>query len=83
MDGGTTSLERAFQLAKSGTCATIDDLKRRLHAENYSLAQITGPVLFKQLRALMHTARGVGPEVGAAAETVEKRRMPSIPLPDL
>src|SRR5437868_12089559 len=29
-------LERAFELAKAGDCASIDDIRRRLKAEKYS-----------------------------------------------
>jgi hypothetical protein len=43
MDQNTTALERAFELAKSGSsCASVDDIKRQLHAEGYSAAQIIG-----------------------------------------
>lgn len=55
MDNDITAIERAFDLAKSGTCATIADIKAALKAEGYSLVQITGPSLSKQLRALIDT----------------------------
>ena len=51
-----TALERAFQLAKSGSCVSVDDIKKRLIAEGYSTAQITGGALLKQLRALIQAA---------------------------
>jgi hypothetical protein len=51
-----TALERAFQLAKSGRYASLDDIKKRLKAEGYSTAQITGGALSKQLRVLIQTA---------------------------
>ena len=59
-----TALERAFQLAKSGSYASLDDIKKRLKAESYSTAQITGGALSKQLRVLIQTAlksRGMEP----------------------
>ena len=37
MDHNVTVLERAFQLAKSGTCGTVAELKRRLSNEGYSI----------------------------------------------
>jgi hypothetical protein len=52
-----TALERAFQLAKSGKCASLSELIQQLKSEGYSTAQISGPALSKQLRALMKSAR--------------------------
>jgi hypothetical protein len=50
MERDTTVLERAFQLAKSGQYATVTEIQKRLNAEGYVTAQITGPMLRKQLR---------------------------------
>lgn len=47
-----TSLERAFELAKSGECKTVADIRKRLKDEGLSVAQIEGPRLTKQLREL-------------------------------
>jgi hypothetical protein len=58
MDHTITALERAFQLAKSGDCAAVPDIKRRLLREGYSVAQITGGTLSKQLVALIRAAQG-------------------------
>ena len=58
MDHTITALERAFQLAKSGDYAAVSDIKRRLIQEGYSVAQITGGVLSKQLGALIRAAQG-------------------------
>lgn len=57
MDHTVSPLERAFQLAKSGECASVSDIKRRLSSEGYSAAQVTGRVLSKQLDALIKAAR--------------------------
>ncbi len=57
MDPNVTTLERAFQLARSGQCSTVDDIKQRLKAEGYPLAQLTGYALNKQLLALMREAQ--------------------------
>jgi hypothetical protein len=51
-------IERAFQLARTGGYASIDDLKKKLRAEGYSVATITGPTLLRQLRELIKAARG-------------------------
>ena len=56
MDDSITALERAFQLAKSGSCTSVPEIK--LIAEGYSVAQITGRVLSRQLKGLIKTARG-------------------------
>lgn len=51
-----TPLERAFELARSGKCRTVDDIRRALHSEGYVTAQIQGPLLRKQLRDLISGA---------------------------
>jgi hypothetical protein len=57
MDHRLTELERAFQLAKSGSCSSMSDIRDRLRSEGYSTARVTGASLARQLRALMQTAR--------------------------
>ena len=57
MDHTVTALERAFQLAKSGSCASIAEIKSRLRAEGYSVTQVTGRTLSAQLSALIQAAR--------------------------
>ena len=57
-----TTLERAFELARSGDCASISQVREKLAAEGYSLQQLTGPTLLKQLRTLC-TASYVPAEV--------------------
>jgi hypothetical protein len=57
MDHNTTQLERAFQLAKSGDCRSVEDLKKRLEAEGYQTNQVFGRVLSRQLHALIKKAR--------------------------
>jgi hypothetical protein len=48
----TTPVERAFELARSGDCANIAALRKRLKSEGISQAQIYGPFLIRQLRVL-------------------------------
>ena len=57
MEQGTTALERAFQLAKSGDFTSVFAIKQQLNAEGFSTEQITGKALTKQLNALIKTAR--------------------------
>jgi hypothetical protein len=59
MDDGTKSpLERAFELARSGRVHTVKDLKKALLAEGYSVAQLQGAALARQLAATMRAAKG-------------------------
>ena len=57
METNTTAIERAFQLAKSGRFASMQELQKALKAEGYSMKQIEGRSLSKQLRDIMSTAR--------------------------
>jgi hypothetical protein len=59
MDSNVTALERAFQLAKSGECGTVSDLKQRLRSEGYSSTQLSGGggTLLRQFKALIKAAR--------------------------
>jgi hypothetical protein len=53
MELNVTALERAFALAKSGTCLTVENIKKRLRQEGYRDEQISGPEFNKELRAAM------------------------------
>jgi hypothetical protein len=57
MDHRPTSLERAFELAKSGQCATVEEIKKKLKAEGFVASQIEGRTLIKQLRDLIEAAK--------------------------
>jgi hypothetical protein len=58
MDRNPTAIERAFELAKSGACTSVDDIKRCLRLEGFAISQIVGSSLARQLRALIAEARG-------------------------
>jgi hypothetical protein len=47
-----TPVERAFELARSGQHATVDEIRQQMKREGLDHAQISGPVLLKQLRTL-------------------------------
>lgn len=51
-----TTIERAFELARSGECARIGDIVRHLSREGYDIRQIHGSALRKQLRDLIKVA---------------------------
>jgi hypothetical protein len=55
----TSTLERAFVLARSGSCAGLDDIRRTLKRERFDQVEnhLQGPSLGKQLRALCVEAR--------------------------
>ena len=59
MKPNTTSLERAFQLAKSGRCVSVADIRVGLKAEGYDIRQIEGRSLFKQLTQIVQKARDI------------------------
>ena len=59
MDHRVTAVERAFQLAGSGSCSSVADIKAELKAEGYSVDQIFGRALHKQLLAICKTAKAV------------------------
>jgi hypothetical protein len=52
-----TTLERAFELAKSGQCATVNQIRLKLKVENFDQHLIQGPSLLAQLRAIMGAAQ--------------------------
>jgi hypothetical protein len=57
MDHRMTTLERAFQLARSGRVSTIADIVGSLKRAGYSIDQIEGPALKRQLANLIRAAR--------------------------
>ena len=57
MTRNLTSLERAFELAKSGDFLSVADIRKQLKAEGYTLEQIIGRSLMKQLSDLIRTAQ--------------------------
>lgn len=52
------TVERAFELAASGACRTIDDIRRRLGTEGYPSvdAHLAGSAIRRQLKALIEAA---------------------------
>ncbi len=57
MDNRMTALERAFQLARSGSVAGLTDIITALKRDGYSTNQIEGPHLKRQLAKLIKAAR--------------------------
>ena len=65
MDQRFSALERAFQLARSGRVADVAQIRQQLKREGYSAAQVEGPALVRQLRALIDAASGNGASPGS------------------
>ncbi len=61
MDTRPTAMERAYELARSGACATVADIKAKLRAEGLAEDQIFGPRLLADLRGLCAAARESAP----------------------
>jgi hypothetical protein len=57
MDHRPTAMERAYELARSGACAGVADIKTQLRAEGLAEDQIFGPKLLAELRGLCAAAR--------------------------
>lgn len=57
MDPNKTALERAFELAASGKCRSIDALRKALKAEGYDQYALYGFAMSKQLLAIMKGAQ--------------------------
>ena len=63
MSDRPTALERAFELARSGKCADVREIVKRLSDEGFMTQQVTGPTLLRQLREICvrSVAAGIAP----------------------
>jgi hypothetical protein len=52
-----TTLERAFELARTGKCSGIVEIRTQLRAEGYGLGQLEGPILMRQLQEICVASR--------------------------
>jgi hypothetical protein len=57
MQSGVSVTERAFQLARSGSVSTVDDIRRALNREGYQANELHGTALYRQLRAVIRAER--------------------------
>jgi hypothetical protein len=57
MHHGMTTMERAFDLARSGRFISLSEVMTSLNREGYSASQIEGPLLKRQLADLIKAAR--------------------------
>lgn len=60
MTSADSTVERAFELARSGACKTILEIRSQLKRERYGSVDghLDGPVLRRQLTALMKASGG-------------------------
>jgi hypothetical protein len=59
MKPNVNTLERAFELARTGAFDSIRQIEARLHHEGYPSGLVVGPYLSGQLRDLMRMAHPV------------------------
>jgi hypothetical protein len=52
-----TTLERAFELARTGEYGNVSEIKARLQGEGYAPSQLEGPSLVRQIKALCTAAQ--------------------------
>ena len=57
MNANKTALERAFEIAGTGSCQSIADLRRQLIREGFDHHQLAGTLLMKQLVEMSRKAR--------------------------
>ena len=57
MDTQKTTLERAFDMARTGRDERLSDLIARLNREGYDGRQVQGPILKRQLSNLIKEAK--------------------------
>jgi hypothetical protein len=82
MDPRATELERAFQLAKSGECRSVDEIRKKLNQEGYYGTQVTGRSLLRQLQALISAefdARQKRPHAGERSKGSKQSAHTAIP----
>jgi hypothetical protein len=79
MDQNKTCIEMAFDLARSGKFTDLTLLERRLHDEGYSTAQLDGPSLRRQIRAVLAEA---GKTKVPATHPLQKEQPMPMPKPD-
>ena len=59
MNYRANTIERAYQLAESGECATIEQIKQQLRGEGYDTSQLTSaPSLVRTLRKICAATHG-------------------------
>lgn len=73
MENRPSIIERAFQLAKSGQCLSVDDIRKQLAKERYEMvdAFIRGTSLLTQLRNQVNAAQTERRNAAAKADPTD------------
>jgi hypothetical protein len=66
MQSGKSIIERAIELAQSPSCLSVEDVRKKLKAEQYEAvdSHISGSSITKQLRGIIaarQSSSGIGP----------------------
>lgn len=71
-EANASTVERAFQLARTGACHSVVEIRRRLHVEGYDgvHGHLNGSTIQRQLREAL-AARGISPSAGDAEANTE------------
>lgn len=81
-----TALERAFEIARSGECETVEDIRRQLIRERHNQFQLAGPCLTRQLldvmRGALSTACIAAASKGGRDEMAPEMRAAAIEKPE-
>jgi hypothetical protein len=64
MNDRPTTLERAYQLARTGSCKGVGDIRAQLKREGFPdiPGQLYGPTLARALNRLCQAANGLAPD---------------------
>ncbi|TLG71839.1 hypothetical protein FEV16_15195 [Methylocystis sp. B8] len=73
MQPDKTTIERAFDLARSGACRDIREIVGRLDREGYDGRQIPGRILKKQLMDFIEEAKASAHGKGLSARKARPR----------
>ncbi|HEU0067008.1 MAG TPA: hypothetical protein VFQ57_07190 [Sphingomonas sp.] len=85
MYNGQSTLERAFELARTGTCRTIDDIRRQLTREGFELvhAHVSGGMVTRQLKDLMTKRMESGEHPSSGPTPDDEAPLPQLhPVPE-
>ncbi len=83
MSNRPTTLERAFEIAKSGSCLGAGEISLSLAKEGYDHAvmQMHGPALVRQLGALCRQSQMSAVRVAPGGKKPPKTSIPAISRP--
>ena len=67
-----TMLERAFEMAGSGRCANLTELKQQLRRDGFDPIMLEGPLLIRQLKRLIAASKADPPALIATGRHVRQ-----------